>query len=74
MMTLSRYAVKTEQYYKGGEIMQIVSTRKLHNYNRTGLAVQIPEYVVATLNLKQGDKIDFFMNGKEIKMRKAVTK
>jgi antitoxin component of MazEF toxin-antitoxin module len=54
--------------------MQIVSTRKLHNYNRTGLAVQIPEYVVAALNLKQGDKIDFFINGKEIKMRKAVTK
>lgn len=54
--------------------MQIVSNKKLHNYNRGGLAVQIPEYVINALKLKQGDKIDFFISGKNVEIRKAVTK
>ena len=54
--------------------MKIVPTRiKLHGYN-DGIAVRLPDYVVEALNLKKGDKVEFYINDKDVKIRKADAK
>lgn len=53
----------------------IISTGgKLHNYNRGGLAIQVPDYALKTLKAKRGDVLEFIIENDKVEIRKVAKK